>query len=76
MRWNMGIRQFHRWTAYAFTAGFVVNLIALSGGTEPAFWVYLVVLIPLFLLFPTGLYMLALPHVARWRSERRIGGPE
>ena len=71
MNWSKWIRQVHRWLSMAFTAGFIVNILALSGGGEPAFWVYLTVLIPLFLLFPTGLYMFALPHVAGWRSGRR-----
>ena len=73
MNWSKWIRQVHRWLSMAFTAGFIVNILALSGGGVPAFWVYLTVLIPLFLLFPTGLYMFALPYVAGWRSGRRAG---
>jgi hypothetical protein len=73
MNLSQWIRQFHRWMAVAFTVGFIVNLVALGGG-EPAFWVYLLVLIPLFLLLPTGLYMFVLPYAARWRSGRRIAG--
>ena len=74
MNWNKWIRQFHRWMSVAFTLGFIINVIALSGGgEEPPFWVYLTALIPLFLLFPTGLYMFALPHVAKWRSGRAGG---
>ena len=73
MNWSKWVRQMHRWMAIAFTLGFIANIIALGGGEPPAFWVYLVVLIPLFLLFPTGLYMFALPHAAKWRSGRRAG---
>ena len=73
MNWSKWIRQMHRWMAIAFAFGFIVNIIALGGGEPPAFCVYLVVLIPLFLLFPTGLYMFALPHAAKWRSGRRAG---
>ena len=73
MNWSKWIRQVHRWLSMAFTAGFIVNILALSSGGTPAFWVYLTVLIPLFLLFPTGLYMFALPYVAGWRSGRRAG---
>ena len=73
MNWSKWIRQVHRWLSMAFTAGFIVNILALSGGGEPAFWVYLMVLIPLFLLFPTGLYMFALPYAARWRSRPPAG---
>ena len=73
MSLSKSIRQVHRWLSMAFTAGFIVNILALSGGGEPAFWVYLTVLIPLFLLFPTGLYMFALPYAARWRSRPPAG---
>ena len=76
MNWSTWIRQFHRWMSVAFTAGFIVNVFALTGDKEPAFWVYLLVLIPLFLLFPTGLYMFVLPYAGRWRSARRAGGVE
>ena len=69
MNWNMWIRTFHRWMAIAFTLGFIANLFAL--GPEPAaFWVYLLVLIPLFLLLPTGLYMLVLHYADKWRRTR------
>ena len=73
MNLSKWIRQVHRWLSMAFTAGFIVNIFALGGGGEPAFWVYLLVLIPLFLLFPTGLYMFALPYAARWRSRPPAG---
>ena len=71
MNWNKWIRQFHRWMAVAFTLGFIVNLFALKGGEQAPFWVYLTVLIPLFLLFPTGLYMFVLPYAAKWRDQRQ-----
>ena len=76
MNWSKWIRQFHRWMAVAFTAGFIVNIIAVSGGGEPEFWVYITVLIPLFLLLPTGLYMFVLPYAVKWRSGRRTGAQE
>ena len=59
----------HRWMAIAFTAGFIVNIIAMSAGEPPAFWVYLVVLVPLFILFPSGLYMFVLPYIAKRRGR-------
>jgi cellulose synthase/poly-beta-1,6-N-acetylglucosamine synthase-like glycosyltransferase len=74
LNWSKWIRQIHRWLSIAFTAGFIVNIIALTRGGEPAFWVYLLVLIPLFLLFPTGLYMFVQPYAAKWRSARGAGG--
>ena len=64
------IRQFHRWMSIAFTLGFIVNAIVLTGEKEPEFWVYLLALIPLFLLFPTGLYLFVLPYAVKWRQRR------
>ncbi len=72
MNWNRKIRQLHRWLSIAFTLGFIVNIIVLFPGGEPPFWVYLLVLIPLFLLLPTGLYLFALPYVARRGSGRPV----
>lgn len=71
MNLKIAVRQFHRWLSVAFTLGFIANIFAMMGGEEPAFWVYLLVLIPLFLLFPTGLYMFVLPYASRWRSARQ-----
>ena len=62
--------------AVAFTVGFIVNIIALSGGGEPDLWVYLTVLIPLFLLLPTGLYMFVLPYAVKWRGARSVGAKQ
>ena len=72
MNWSAGIRQFHRWMAVAFTAGFIVNSVIIFGlgEAQPAFWVYLLVLIPLFLLLPTGVYMFVLPYATKWREKR------
>jgi hypothetical protein len=68
------IRQGHRWMSMAFTAGFIFNVLAVAGGEEPAFWVYLLVLIPLGLLLASGLYLFVLPHVLKWRGGLRAGG--
>ena len=76
MNWNNWIRQVHRWLAIAFTLGFVVNtvIIVALGQKQPPFWVYLMALIPLFLLLPTGLYLFVLPYVARWSRRPRADG--
>src|SRR5690606_6097071 len=78
-RWRIGarggvsmskfIRQFHRWVSIAFTLGVIVNtiVIATADGAEPATWVYLLALAPLFLLLASGLYLFMLPYV-RQRS--------
>lgn len=67
------VRQGHRWLAVAFTIGFVVNLLALAQQPVPQ-WVYVIVLIPLFLLFGSGIYLFVLPHVAK--ARRRAGAGE
>ena len=72
MNWTAWIRQFHRWMSVAFTAGFIANLVAMSGGEEPASWVYLLVLVPLFMLFPTGVYMFVRPYFSQRSEGRRI----
>lgn len=69
------IRQFHRWVAIAFTLGVIVNtIIIFTGEGEPEYWVYLLALIPLALLFITGLYLFFLPYAVKWRSGRTAGG--
>ncbi len=56
----------------AFTLGVIVNtvIIAQGHGKQPDFWVYLLALIPLFLLLFTGLYLFVSPHAVRWRGAR------
>jgi hypothetical protein len=65
------IRQFHRWLAIAFTLGVIVNtvVIATAQGRQPDFWVYLLALVPLFLLMFSGLYLFALPYAMKWRAR-------
>lgn len=67
------IRQFHRWMSITFTVTVIVTFIALAQ-EEPLVWVSYVPLIPLALLFLTGLYMFVLPYAAKWRSARGAGG--
>jgi hypothetical protein len=71
MNWNKWIRQTHRWLSLAFTGGCIVNIVAMSGEDEPAFRVYLLALIPLFLLLPTGLYLFVKPYARKWRAHAR-----
>lgn len=52
--------------AYLFTLAVIADFVALAVGQPPA-WVFYLPLPPLFLMLFTGLYMLALPHVTRWR---------
>ena len=74
MEWNTWIRQAHRWLSIIFSAVVLAIFVTLGAGKEPASWVYYSPLPPLALLALSGLYMFVLPHVARWRGGRRIGG--
>ncbi len=70
MNGNKWVRQFHRWTAVFFTVTVIATVVALAQ-EEPIVWVSYVPLLPLALLFFTGLYLFALPYAAKWRSGRR-----
>ncbi len=72
MNWHLRIRQIHRWVSIAFTVTVIANFVALAQGNRmPPPWVTYSPLPPLALLLFTGLYLFALPHVARWRRGRR-----
>lgn len=66
MNWNNWVRQIHRWLAIVFTATVIGNFVAMGLG-EPPKWVVYSPLLPLFLLLFTGLYMFALPYIAKRR---------
>jgi hypothetical protein len=70
MNWNAWIRQIHRWLSAIFTLCVIANF-AVIGRDKIALWVGMFTLLPLFLLLFTGLYLFALPYVARWRSAQR-----
>ena len=55
----------------AFTAGFLVNTVVIFGlgQQQPAFWVYLLALVPLFLLLFTGLYLFVAPYLTKRRGQ-------
>jgi hypothetical protein len=71
MNWNHFIRQAHRWISIAFTLTVIANFvqIAVSGPETPPNLVTYSPLLPLALLLFSGLYLFALPYVAR----RRVG---
>jgi hypothetical protein len=69
LNWNTWIRQIHRWLSIVFTLAVVANFVAMGLGEPPA-WIVYSPLPPLFLQLFTGLYMFALPYVARWRGGR------
>lgn len=71
MNGNSSLRQFHRWTSIVFTAAVIFNTIMLVIGRQ-ATWVGLTALFPLILLMLTGLYMFALPYLAKSRTPSRV----
>ena len=64
---NSWIRQIHRWVSMVFTVTMIANFVALSQGTPPD-WVTYSPLLPLALLLFSGLYLFALPYLARRRT--------
>lgn len=75
MNWNHWIRQTHRWLGMIFLVTVVANLIAMSvgHGKMPPPWITYSPLLPLAVLWFTGMYLFALPYVDRWRSRARPG---
>ena len=69
MNFNQWIRQIHRWLAIIFTLTVIANFVAMSQGTPPM-WIVYSPLPPLFLMLATGLYMFALPYMAKGRKAR------
>ncbi len=69
MGWNAWMRQIHRWLSVMFTLIPVGIFIALGTGQKPLQWVYYLPLIPLALLFLTGVYLFVLPYVMRARRS-------
>ncbi|MCF7221626.1 hypothetical protein [Marilutibacter chinensis] len=67
MNWNKWIRQFHRWVSIAFTLSVIATFVALAQ-KPPVEWVSYVPLFPLALLLLSGLYLFALPYLARRRG--------
>ena len=70
MTWNNWIRQIHRWLSIAFTLAVIVTTVALAQ-EKPIIWMSYLPLLPLALLFFSGLYLFVLPYTAKWRSGRR-----
>ena len=66
---NNLVRQVHRWTSIVFAALVIVTFIALAM-KPPVVWVSYTPLPPLFLLLFTGLYLFALPYMAKRRGGR------
>jgi hypothetical protein len=69
---NAWVRQIHRWLSIIFTITVIANFVAMTQGPPPA-WVTYSPLPPLFLLLFTGLYLFALPYLAKRRGGERAG---
>ena len=65
------IRQFHRWVSIVFTLTVLANFAAMTQGQPPAVITYSP-LPPLFLLLFSGLYLFALPYLARRRAGQGV----
>ena len=61
------IRQFHRWVSAAFVLTVIATTIALAQ-KEPIMWMSYAPLLPLALLAITGIYLFALPYMAKRRE--------
>ncbi len=72
MKWNVWVRQAHRWLSIAFTLTVIANFVALArgGGKAPPAWVTYAPLLPLAFLLTTGLYLFVLPYLARRRGGK------
>ncbi|MEU4837905.1 hypothetical protein [Nocardia testacea] len=65
------VRQLHRWSAVAFILTVLATVVALSL-PEPVVWVSYLPLIPLALLFFSGLYQFALPYLGARRGAAEM----
>lgn len=67
---NHWIRQIHRWVSIAFTLTVIANFVALAmgGGAQPPPYITYAPLLPLAMLLFTGLYLFALPYLAKRRT--------
>jgi hypothetical protein len=70
MNSNKWIRLIHRWLSAALTVGMIVNFVAVLLHRYNNTLGLLAVL-PLALLFLTGVYLYVLHYAAKWRSTRR-----
>jgi hypothetical protein len=62
---NVWTRQIHRWTSIVFTLTVIANFVVIFMGQQPPALVTYSPLLPLFLLLFTGLYLFALPYLAK-----------
>lgn len=58
-------RQFHRWVSVLFTLAVTANFVAMAIQGQPPAWITYAPLLPLALLWLTGLYMFVRPYCKR-----------
>lgn len=65
------IRIIHRWLGVVFTLAVMANFAAMAAGhNPPPDWITYSPLLPLALMWLSGMYLLVLPWAARWRRGR------
>ena len=69
MKSTQWIRQIHRWMSIVFTLAVMLNF-AVWGQEEIGLWVGSLTLLPLVVLLLTGLYLFALPYLAKSRGQQ------
>jgi hypothetical protein len=69
MGWNKATRQTHRWLGIVFTLTVIANFAFMAFGKPPN-WIVYSPLPPLFLMLFTGLYLFALPYLAKRKGAR------
>ena len=74
MSMSKSMRQIHRWLSVLFTVAVIFTTVSLS--REGAEWVSYVPLLPLGLLFLTGIYLFVLPYLNKSRAARRTSAAE
>jgi ABC-type polysaccharide/polyol phosphate export permease len=67
LNWKVALRQLHRWVSLAFTLVVALVTVMAVALEEPPEWVFFVPLLPLALLFFTGIYLFVLPYAAKRR---------
>lgn len=74
MSLSNSIRQTHRWLGVAFSVTVIANIVVMSMRSgQPPTWVTYSPLVPLAILWFTGMYLFALPYAVNWRSGRGAG---
>lgn len=74
MKINMLVRQWHRWLSMIFIATVLAASFAAASGQGTDSVLYYLPLPPLFLLMGSGVYLFALPYVAKWRGRASAPG--